>query len=619
MNLSFSAPAKQAMRRIRHRLEYQHVRWIATQPIKDQFWFRTCRKFRRVTRWFAIHVDAVCNKAADWLKNHATIASTFYVAAIIVALLLFSAAVIVALGLVTVGPSEVLQWNPDRRPLRGSDEVAAVALTRLTIIVSLVAPFLWCILPGSDRNVLLRSGGNKQGIRSLSFLRKPPASQAVSVRYLLPVMAVIASLAVVSAAGIFARLSHPLFAMIAGGVFFVAAAWTAYRVGLRMMRKRSAVIWHMSAYEWIAMGIAVAGLSSLILLAKPEIVSVSQYLRWLGPVGYAMANLQSVATGNYLALLPVLLVCMLMVAFGWWAGKDAGTWANRRKLVSSRRLLNRAEVNHVATTPKNDTDCLKQIQSGLNQAVESRQLRSRGFLIRPFWLRRRHNWYWIIAGCMSILVIAFAVVKFEMDQYEQIAVIGYEQNSPETQLTRMFGMPFVFVLLCTEIMALFDKAIAVPVSFLERPLSSWQYFWRVHRAGIARLPVQLLLSLPFFALLFLADPTGINGDLPTLTTCVGMLVASVAFLLTIRSLFASFHVLQSIRSITNRLFAEASQVGLAVLAFATLLYILGSATVAAGEIRLATYLLTALGINLFMLLVFAVIAVIRGRFEHASG
>lgn len=619
MSLSFSEPARQSMRRVRHRLAYQHARWIATQPIKDRFWFRTCRKTRRVFRWFRIYIRAIFNRAGEWLRKFPLVASVLYATAWVVGVLLFAAVLVGACWLVLVGPSEMLQINPDRRPLEGSDEIATVALTRLTIVLSIAAPFLWCILPGSDRNVLLRSGGYQKRYGVFSFLRKPPSSQAVSVRYLLPAIGIVAALAVVSVCGIFARLSHPLVAAVGGIIFFVAFAWMVHRVGLRMMRKRSAVIWHGSVYEWLAMGLVMAGMFSLILLISPGIVLVSEYLRWLGPVGYALANLQAVAGGNYQALLPVTVLCTLVIAIGKWAEQDVGTWANRRKLVTSRRLLNRAEVKEVVGDPTENGDCLEQIQRGLNQTIESRQLLSRDFLVRPFWLRRRHVWYWIIAGCVLLLVIVFGGVKIMIDQYDQTAVIGHDRGSPITQLTRMFWMPFVFVLLSTEVMALFDQGIAVPVRFLERPLSSWQYFWRVHRGGIARLPIQLVLSLPFSVLLFLGEPVGVNGNLSTLTGWVGMLVSSLALLLTIRTLFACFHVMKSIYSIANRWIAEGAQIALAVIAFATIMYTAGSATVVAAEIRLSTYLLIALGLNLFMLLVFTALAVFRGRLEDAAG
>ena len=612
MILELSEPAKRSMQRIHHRLAYQHVRWIATQPIKDRFWFRTCRKFRRAFRWLWIYIRAIFNKVAEWLQEYRVIATVLYVAVCTVAILLLAGLAVGTIGLTLVGPPEVLQWNPDGRRLQGLNEIAAVALTRLTIIVSIAVPFLWCILPGSDRNLLMRSSGHRQNAGAFSFLRKPPSSQAVSIRFVLSFIAIVATLAVVSACGIFAQLSHPLVAAAGGIVFFVATAWMSRRVGLRMMRKRSAVIWHLSVYELMAMGFAAAGMLSLILLASPEIVSVSRILRWLGPVGYAMDQLQAVATGNYLALLPVLAVCMLVVVVGWWAGKDLGTWANRRKLVASRRLLNRAEVKDVASRPKEFADRVLEIQSGLNQTIESRQLQSREFWLRPFWLRRRHVWYWIIAGCMLLLVIVFAGIKITMGQYQQEIVIGDDLRSSD-QLTRMFWMPFIFVLLCTELMALFDQETAIPVRFLERPLSSWRYLWRVHRGGIARLPIQLLLSLPFSVLLFLGEPVGRNGDLSTLVGWSGMLVASIAFLLAVRSLFASFHVMQSISAITNRWIAGGSQIGLAILAFATLMYIVGSGAVAAAEIRLATYQMIALGLNLLMLFVFAVFAVLRER------
>ena len=618
MKLNLSEPAKRSMQRIHHRLAYQHARWITTQPIKDRFWFRACRKIRRAFRWFLIYVRAIFSRAGEWLQKHRAIATVLYVAVGAVAMLVLAAVVIGAIGLVLVVPSEALQWI-DGRPLQGSGEIAAVALTRLTIVVSFAASFLWCILPGSDRNVLLRSSSHNQRVRWFSFLRKPPKSQAVSIRYVLPIIVIVTTLAVVSIGGIFARLSHPFVAVVCGIVFFIATAWMVHRVGLRMMRKRSAVIWHLSTYEWLANGLAMMGLLSLILLASSEIVSVSEHLRWIGPIGFALANLQAVATGNYLALLPVLAVCMLVVAIGWWAGKDIGTWANRRKLIASRQLLNRAEVKPVADRPEEFADRLVQIQSGLNQTIESRQLQSREFWMRPFWLRRRHVWYWIIAGCMLILVVVFGGVKIMMDHYDQPVVIGHDRGSPTNQLTRMFWMPFVFVLLCTEAMALFDKAVSVPVRFLERPLSSWRYLWRVHREGIARLPIQLALSLPFSVLLFLGEPVGRNGELSTFTGWIGMLVASIALLLALRSLFASFHIMKSIYPIINRWIAEGLQAGLAILGFATfMMYIVGSGVVAAAEIRLATYQLIALGLNLFILLVFTAFALLRRRLENAG-
>lgn len=603
------------MRQIRHRLAYQHARWIATQPIKDRFWFRTCRKIRRVFRWIRIYVRAIFDQVAKWFQERPRLAFVLRMATYAVALL-FSAVVIVgALWLALVGPSEILQWNPDRRPLQGAEEIAAVALTRVAIITTFATFFLWCILPGSDRNVLLRLNSNQQGMRRFAFLRKPAQGQAVSVHYLLPVVAVFATVAVSSLCGIFARLSHPFAAVVIGIVFFITTAWMVHRIGLRMMRKRSNLIWrmHMSAHEFMAFGFAFVGLFSLVLLATPSVVVLSQYLQWLGPVGYAMANLQSAAAGNYLSLIPVLVLSMLSAVIGWWSAKDAGTWANRRKLISSRRLVNRAEVKEVVNRPTEAADFHQQIQSGLNQTIESRQLQSRGCFAIPFWLQRRHCWYWIIGGCMLVMVLVFGGLKIFLDQYEQTQVVGGDRGSPIDRLTKMFWMPFVFVLLCTEAMALFDHMIAVPVRFLERPLSSCQYLWRVHREGILRLPFQLVLSLPFSVLLFFVYTRN-----SPLTEWGGMLAGSVAFLLAMRTLYASCYIMHSIRSISNRLIAEGSQILFSVFALATFAWFTGSATVIGSEISLANYLYVALGINLFMLLVFSVYAISRRQKEQAA-
>ena len=77
--------------------------------------------------------------------------------------------------------------------------------------------------------------------------------------------------------------------------------------------------------------------------------------------------------------------------------------------------------------------------------------------------------------------------------------------------------------------------------------------------------------------------------------------------------------MKSIYPIINRWIAEGLQAGLAILGFATfMMYIVGSGVVAAAEIRLATYQLIALGLNLFMLLVFTVFALLRRRLENAG-
>lgn len=600
MNLPADVPVK-PMTRIHHRLAYQHARWLLSQGAKDRFWFRTCRAIRRVFRNLWIFIRSVGQKPLVRTLS------------IILGVTIGIALAIIIVGLIIALPSIMLQLNPGRRPLQGADETISVSLTRLTILVSLAIPVLWCAVPGTDRSIFSRPRSSVSCKRQFSYLRSPLVSLgAISVRVLLPIIILTAWLVAFALGGI---LYHSIVATTTGMVFLCALAWFVYRVALCWMRHRAAIIWHGSLFEWLLFVFLFALIFSVPMMAGSGIVTVSQYLKWLGPIGYAMASLQEIADGSFVSLLPILLLSGLCVWGGQWVAKDAGTWSNRRRLILSRRLSNRADVKDVdVDLPERDV-FQKQIEQGLHQAIGSRQFQTAAFYIKPFWLRRRQNWYWMIGGTMMLFVVLLGGMRILVDSYDPVATIGTSMTSPLNRLTTMFLIPFVFMLVCTEAMAMGDRWFSVPVEFRERPMSSMQLFWQAHCEGIARMPIQLLLALPFAALVLLGGTAQVDLTEKFFTA----LFAVFASLFALRTLLAGFQVFQSIQSITIYWVVQVLALVFFVSGMGPVLCMMMSATaMMTSEISPVAVQMAILAANVWALLLFSVFAFQRRKLERVA-
>ena len=538
------------MKRIHRRLAIQHSRWLLRQPISERFWFRTFRVARRLVRCILLLIVAFVENTANWLANHRVAAICLQTIAIVITLCLVLTLLVLGCGIIVVAPSAFLLLTPDRRPLAVDTEIL-VALTRLTLLVSCSIPFLWSILPGSTRRNV-REVNPPQGKRRYSFLRRPESKRsAVTPRVWFPLVGGFIGLVMIALGGVLIRLEHWGIALACALLFTATFWWLVFRVGLRLMRHRARVIWHFTGFEYATGVFACLFAAALLTALSPVIVDLSRALTWLGPFGSAMGHLHRLWQGEIGSLLSLCAVCVFNVGAGWWISRDAASWANRRKLVEASHLLNRSEVEEKASSNRLTSDDLAaRIQRDLDQSIEASKFRSWHFYLRPNWIGRRKDWFCVLLVTLSLLTAGMMGIRILFTQFEHLfetvqTVGGPQGISPQWQLIALLIVPFTFVLLGTETIAIFDQWKATSTRFHERPISPWQYFRKIHWDGISHLPIQLTLALPFTGLLYGTPSLSWTG-LGIATLC------TIGCMFAVRTLVICLSISESIRAIGNR-------------------------------------------------------------------
>ncbi|MGB7347909.1 MAG: hypothetical protein WBD20_27035 [Pirellulaceae bacterium] len=390
-------------------------------------------------------------------------------------------------------------------------------------------------------------------------------------------------------------------------IFAISIAWLAYRVGLRLMRYRAPGLGALSALEWMAIAIAIPSPFLLMMLISPAIVKVSSVLWALGPIGYGCSKLAASSEDGFAGLAIVFLLSVVAITVGWWVSRDANTWTNRRRLIESQRLLKashrKSSANSVALTGQ---EIERQIRLQLNDLMIGRRYRSWRFWLLPIWLRRRCGWCVSMGVTLMIFVLIVSGLLMYVDTLESTAVIGKTSSdparrSPSQTLAIMSVVPFALAFVGLESLALLDRIQAKKHPFQQRPQLPWQHLIELHREGLERTPVQCLLAASFAVPIWFGDVLA-GGVL-------FLLISSLTAVLVLRTLLASYEVLQSILPIVHRWFGIAMTSGVMLFAY-TIPLAITMLTTPAMLIQLDTslYATACLAANVLALVLFLILA-----------
>jgi hypothetical protein len=450
---------------------------------------------------------------------------------------------VVAVGAIAVLPADLLLLKPDHREFASQSERLSVALTRWTVLTSFAILTLWCLLPGVARAVPLTI--HRANIRKpQSLIRKVKRARIKRADRITLGCLVLgaAAVALSSLIGIVIRFPQPGLATLMSVVVCASIGWLVWRVGLRLLRHRARLIGPFSCWEYLWPAIAVLGAASIIPLASEQSIGLSAYLPLLGPLGWQLAALRDLGEGHVFGLIPLSGVVVTTAWLGWLVAKDAGSWTNRRKLIESQRLLLNAPIEPAAASQRlGHTELLARIRRDLDATMVGRRTRSWRFWLTPNWLRRYLRWYLLLVAMMLVFQAVLWPMHVVVASVDPVAAIGDLAVRPELSLIAMMAVPLAMLFSALEILALYDRVTATLNSAEARPVSTLGLLLEVHRDGLLRLPIQLILLSP---LLPLAWASGSFADFEYQIPLVGL-----GILLFVRTLAAMLMVICSLRPV----------------------------------------------------------------------
>ena len=540
--------------RIQRRLRLQHARWLLRQPTKDQFWFRFCRKSQRVVRQSCLRIEKLIGGAGEWLAKF-PLARAIGIGLLWLAIVsLFLGAVGLVLGLIAIA-SELLLAEPSRYQFKAGD-AELVALTRLVVLGTFSIAWLLCMIPGTNRQSALL--GPQQNPRRLHLFCKPRVRcNAIEAKSLFWILIALFVFAVSGTCNALRATEHPIAGAVCAVIVILSTFFLIYRMGLRLMQYRAPVLLRHSAFEYGACLFGFMALASLIAVMTPSITHASRHLSLLGPLGFLLGEVHGVSQGSASSAIVLSATCLVFVALGWWVARDIDTFAARRRLVESRRLLMTSAA--IAQSQDEPSKCSVEslVLRDLSETVIGRRNRSWRFWLAPIWLRKRIVWFALATGCLVFFDTVIFCILSVVSGFDAAPVFGQaglrEQAALQTtsgrQIVLLSLVPIALVLGGSEVIALLDRTQLQQHSFQSRPISTWRLLVEVHRDGVTRLPVQLLLALPFAVVPMMGSVSFV--DLAKLLTL------SMAVLLIMRTLMATLSVYLSIKSIANMWVSEA--------------------------------------------------------------
>lgn len=376
---------------------------------------------------------------------------------------------------------------PENHTFASSAQRAAVAMTRLTVFQSVMLPvfFFWaslcfCNLPRlQDCSLYERSASSRLIVYRIVFLCFLACSAAVSVGATVghgaDAYGVAASLAVTGCLG-----------------------WFAWAVGKRLM----AVRWP----PWILSPHALAGVFLILYFALvplfmgvwfgPHVLSVSRYLKWLGPAGWVNELLLDLSIGETRNLWPLGICCIAAVVLGYRLNGPTKTWSYRRRLLSIYRT--RESFQRAPSRRKRED----RVALDLRETLSGRGWRS---VLYPQWAE--HHLTFLLVSCGSLLLVQLflvGVVLF-LKAVEQEAGMGETLHETRMLCVAMASAAGINVLLMEGFAASYRDQPGL-AEFARRPVSPDQVWRQLQLAGVRFALAQILLSIPFVAVTIVVAP-----------------------------------------------------------------------------------------------------------------
>ena len=456
--------------RLRRRLRQRYLRWLAMQPVGSiclsegwrTFW-RSCR--RRANAFFRSRLvinSALCLAACGFLLVFA-IAVIFVACAVrFLPALFFSA------------PENLSFADPTQR--------AAVALTRLTVFQSAFLPLLFLWASCCFRNA--------SSLEARSCYKKYSSLSLVGYR-----IGFFCFLACSVAVAVGATLGHGAncYAAAASLTVMGCVSWLAWTVGKRLM----AVRWppRMSP----AAPAAVACIFLILLYAAvvglcygSGVLSISQYLKWLGPLGWVNGLLHGLSHGQTQNLLPLGTFCAVAAYTGYRLDGSTKSWAFRRRLLSIYR--SQGPCPHQTTTTTGE----QQVARDLRQALSGNGWPSWRSILYPRWMKGHVTFLFLLVGALFALQLVLAGLVLFLEAVESEAGPGQILNEKLMMYALLSSVCGWAVLLLEGFAACRNQANLL--EFSRRPVSPGETWRWVQLDGLRLVPTQVFYAIPFVAL-----------------------------------------------------------------------------------------------------------------------
>lgn len=262
----------------------------------------------------------------------------------------------------------------------------------------------------------------------------------------------------VAVIGITMKLPHPWIAGVCALVTTMCAGWSVWRVGLRLMRHQTVPRGSLTIWQYLSIANLLLGLASLFAMLMPASLRLAEYLSFLGPIGWLTAQIQSIGTGDFTALVPLSAFVFVSGLCGWWVARDAGSWRNRRKLIQSQRGLAVVSPTEAREPAEPQRFERRDLEFVLVPSMVDRRYRQWRFWLTPAWLRRRWAWYIVIAVVMLIFQTVLVPLQLIVARADTpVPVLAHGAEIPAVSfLTGLAVVSLAVMLFAIEVMALFD-------------------------------------------------------------------------------------------------------------------------------------------------------------------
>lgn len=394
---------------------------------------------------------------------------------------------------------------PEHSSFTGPIQRDAVALTRLTVVQSVLLPVLLFWAAHLFRDWSRRDTG-------ALYKRLSPS------RLLVFRLVFLGLLAVSAAITLGATTRHGAAVLGVVGTLAVSGclgylAWTASK---RLMPLRGLL--GMASPEALVGTVVILGMvmmpAFIGVCLGSSVLTISAYLQWLGPLGWLNDLLLGLGLGHAQNVYPLGTVCLLALVVGHRLNRPTSSWAFRRRLLANYRTpLSRQPEPAPEKRGATGTPSRGDVAGDLRRALSQGGWKS---LFRPRWIQERVATWLLLYGVSfltQLLVVGLVLFLASVEASSGMALKEMQQ------MCSIMACVVGANVLLMEAYAGLGGYWSDWWAFAQRPVSPGQVWRRLQQQGLRFVPTQVLLAIPFVALTALIAPDYVG------TSCLAVAVA----------------------------------------------------------------------------------------------
>lgn len=460
--------------RIWKRLRQRYARWLVQHPAEGccqskewrSFW-RACR--RRTTAFFNQPVVRLVSIAVAVCGAVACVAVVLFV----------SGAVIVHLPNIFFSP-------PKRHRFESHEQRALVGLTRLTTFQTVLIPLI--LLSASFR---FRS---RLSLEQRKFHRGRDRVPRLGWRIGLAAV-LVCSLAVYVGATFDNWRS--LWSAAVAALVFGSLGWLVLGIGRWLTATR--LPGSLSHPETQAGTIVILSFLSLMpvpgVLYGPTVLTISQKLQWLGPMGALNRMLLNVHVGHFPSLAFLGLLCIAAGIAGSNLNRRADGWAFRRRLLLRYRSEEppHSNIRKIESTIASAQQIARDVRQSLS--ITDWDSWSRNF--GPRWFASKITWLVLFGGTMLVFQAACYGLGVLLAPLDEIRVVGpTKMQSSRVLIWSLAASVPGWSIIFLEWITIFTRDLP-ELDFRRRPVSPIEFWRDLEFSGLMSFPMYLLFAMPF--------------------------------------------------------------------------------------------------------------------------